>query len=119
MTPARRATIQIEPLVVAAVIALLIGLSLFGPPPPRGRGVWGSPYHLAVVALCAVGLALIAWCGARYFRRARRTRQVLGRGGMVYRKTAPIAFWMTLLSAMFVFFGAGAFCVVIALMKLW
>jgi hypothetical protein len=119
MTPARRATTRIEPLVVGAVIALLIGLSLLGPPAARQRGVWGSPYLSAVAALCATGLALIAWCGARYFRRALRTGQVLGRDGMVYRKTAPIGFWVTLLSAMWVFLFSGAFCVAITLMILW
>jgi hypothetical protein len=119
MNSARLATTRIEPLVVGAVIALLIALTLFGPPAPRERGIWGSPYYLMVVTLCAAGLAVIAWCGVRYLRRALRTGQMLVRFGLVYRETEPIRFWITLLMAMLMFLFSGVFCVVIALLNLW
>lgn len=118
MTTSRRAAIRYEPLVMGAVIFVLIALSLFGPPAAPERGIWGSPYLQMALALCAAGFALIVWCGLRYFRHALRVGQVLGRGGLVFRESAPIDFWVTLLIAMWVFLFSGIFCVAIAMMFL-
>jgi hypothetical protein len=69
-------------------------------------------YLLVVTTLCTTGLIWVVLIGYRDIQRALRTGRILGRGNVEHdRRTSPIAFWVTFLTAIIFFLCLGIFLI--------